>query len=417
MKILLIHQYFLEQDDPGGSRFNEMTKVWVEDGHQVTVLCGMLNYVTGKVPSKYNRMKYHLAIYSPGLEVLRCYVSSEYNTGFLGRLWAYFSFVWFGLGGTLFKLRKQKYDVIVATSPPLFIGIIAWMTSKWKRIPYVFEVRDLWPESAIDTGVLTNPMMIRFAFWFERFVYRGAYLINVLTPAFRDILIAKKKIDPEKILFIPNACDFTLSDTLLTTFNATAFRKEHGWAGQFVITYVGAHSVANHLIQLLDAAEHLKRSTSTIRIVLIGDGTQKKMLMQIAKHRDLTNVEFIGSMPKREVIKFILASDAGTSVLKKVDTFKTVYSNKTFDYMACKKPVIMVIDGVSRALVEEAHCGVYAEPENVTDLVEKMLRLSQEKEQSQQMGERGYFFAKKHFDRQVLSQQYISEIKKRITRV
>ncbi len=415
MKILLIHQYFLEPDDPGGSRFNEMTSVWVDKGHQVTVVCGMLNYVTGKIPLKYQALKYHRSIYRPGLEVLRCYVSPQYNTSFLGRLWAYFSFVWYGLGGTLFKLRKQHYDVILATSPPLFIGIIAWVTSKFKRIPYIFEVRDLWPESAIDTGVLTNPLIIRFAFWFEKFVYRGASSINVLTPAFRDTLIRNKKIDREKIIFIPNACDFNLSDSLLSTFDVAAFRETRGWTGQFVITYVGAHGVANDLIQLVEAAEQLKNSP--IRIVLIGDGMQKKMLQQEVEKRKLINLEFIDSMPKRDVMQFILASDAGISVLKKIDTFKTVYSNKTFDYMACKKPVIMVIDGVSRALVEEAQCGVYAEPENVVDIVQKMLQLSQDKNKSDQLGEQGYQFAKKYFDRHVLAEQYVMEIMKRLPRV
>src|SRR6187402_235973 len=182
-----------------------MASVWIQEGHHVTVLCGMLNYVTGKTPEKYKGKKYHKSEYAPGLDVLRCYVSPDYNTSFMGRLWAYFSFVWYGVWGTLLKLRDRKFDVIIATSPPLFIGIIAWVTSRIKRVPYVFEVRDLWPESAIDTGVLTNKFIIRFAFWFEKFIYKGAALINVLTPAFRDKLIQHKNISPEKILFIPNA--------------------------------------------------------------------------------------------------------------------------------------------------------------------------------------------------------------------
>lgn len=412
MNILLLHQYFLEKDDPGGSRFNEMTRVWIEEGHRVTVLCGMLNYVTGKVPQKYDSLKYHWSEYEPGLKVLRCFVSPEYNTSFVGRLWAYFSFVWYGVWGVLLKLRGQKYDVIIATSPPLFIGIIAWIASKVKRAPYVFEVRDLWPESAIDTGVLTNAIIIRFAFWFERFIYRGAFLVNVLTPAFREKLIQMKGISPGKIVFIPNACDFTLSDSLLENFDVAVFRDERGWKGKFVVTYVGAHGVANHLVQLLEVAEQLKNSF--LHIVLIGDGMQKPMLQQEAKKRNLVNVEFIDSMPKREVMKFILASNVGASVLKKVDTFKTVYSNKTFDYMACKKPILMLIDGVSRQLVEEAQCGVYAEPENIDDIVAKIDSLSQLESILEEMGQRGYFYAKQHFDREVLARNYIREIINRL---
>jgi len=412
LKILLIHQYFLEKDDPGGSRFNEMTRVWVQAGHQVTVLCGMLNYVTGKIPDKYKGQKYHYSEYGAGLNVLRCYVSRDYNTSFLGRLWAYFSFVWYGAWGVLLKLRNSNYDVIIASSPPLFIGIIAWITSRVKRIPYVFEVRDLWPESAVDTGVITNRVLIRFAYWLEKSIYQGASLINVLTPPFREKLIENKGVSPDKIIVIPNACDFALSDYLLSEFDRASFIEERGWNGQFVITYVGAHGVANHLIQLLEVADRLK--DSPLRLVLIGDGMQKPMLQNEVKRRNILNVEFIDSMPKREVMKYILASQVGVSVLKKAETFKTVYSNKTFDYMACKKSILMIIDGASRELVEEAQCGLYAEPENIDEIVSRIENLMDNPSLCELMGERGYTFAKKHFDRQVLAEKYLYEIKNRL---
>ncbi len=412
MRILLIHQYFLEKNEPGGSRFNEMARVWIEEGHQVTVVCGLLYYLAGKLPPAYEGLKYHQSEYEPGLDVLRCYVSPEYNNGYKGRLWAYFSFVWYAVWGILWKLRRRKFDVIIATSPPLFVGIIAWLTSFFRRIPYVFEVRDLWPESAIDTGVLKNKLVIRLAFWVERLVYKGAFLINVLTPAFRNQLISVKQISPSKVILIPNACDFSFSDHLIDTTEVTAIREARGWNNQFVIIYVGAHGVANHLIQLLDAAELLKERD--IRFVLIGEGMKREELMNEAQKRNLAKVEFLSSMPKRDVIKYILASDVGISMLKKAETFKTVYSNKTFDYMSCKKPIVMVIDGISRELVENARCGVYAEPENVVDIVEKIEWMASNKREVIAMGERGYHYAKEHFDRQVLAKNYISEIQSRL---
>lgn len=415
MNILLIHQYFLERDDPGGSRFNEMTRIWVEEGHNVTVVAGMLNYVTGKVPEKYNRLKYDLSAYEPGLDVLRCHVSPSYYTNFMGRLWAYFSFVWYGTLGCLFKLRGRKYDVIVATSPPLFIGIIAYLVSRLKKVPYVFEVRDLWPESAVDTGVLTNKILIRFSYWLEKFIYRKATLINVLTPAFRRNLIEKKGIPAEKIVFIPNACDFGLSDHLLQGFDSHELRRELGWENDFVVTYVGVHGVANHLVQLIDTAELVKEDN--IRIVMIGGGAQKDQLKQDVATRNLNNVTFIDPVPKRDVMKYILASDAGTSVLKKVDTFKTIYSNKTFDYMACQRPILMVIDGVSRELVEEAQCGLYAEPENAKEIARQIRELKKDSVRSKAMGMNGYTFAKSRFDRDVLAKKYIEEIKAHLARV
>ncbi len=153
----------MEKGDGGGSRFNEMTQVWSELGHEITVLAGMVHYNTGKKPSKYKGK--FLSVennFYPNVDVIRCHVSESYNVNFLGRLWGYFSFVFSSIYAGLFRARK-KYDIIIVTSPPLFVGITAYLLSKIKRVPFVFEVRDLWPESAIDTGVLSNKILIKFA--------------------------------------------------------------------------------------------------------------------------------------------------------------------------------------------------------------------------------------------------------------
>jgi glycosyltransferase involved in cell wall biosynthesis len=305
---------------------------------------------------------------------------------------------------------KAKYQVIIVTSPPLFVGITGYILSRLKAIPLVFEIRDLWPESAVDTGVLTNKYIIRFAYWFEKFIYRKSRLINTLTPAFKQNLIEIKKVPAEKVIMIPNAADFSLSEELLQTFDSASFRKLKGWEDKFVVTYVGAHGVANHLIQLIETAELLRHTNALL--VLIGDGMQKPWLKEEAKKRQLTNLQFVDAVPKREVFKYILASDLGTSVLKKVDTFKTIYSNKTFDYMSCQKPILMVIDGVSRQLVEEAKCGIYAEPENAQDIANKIIMYLSYNGQLKEQGMSGYIFARKYFDRTYLSKKYLEELAK-----
>ena len=412
MNILLIHQMFLEKDDGGGSRFNEMTRIWGEMGHQVTVLGGMVHYNTGIKRDKYKgKFVVTEKDFEKNVDVLRCHVSESYNVSFLGRLWGYFSFVFSSTYAGLFKTRK-KYDVILVTSPPLFVGISALILSFFKRVSYIFEVRDLWPESAIDTGVLTNPTIIKMAYWFEKVIYRRAKLINVLTPAFREKLLQDKGVPSEKLIFIPNAADFSLSDELLNTFDRKAFRQKLGIDDKVVIIYVGAHGVANHLIQVVETAELLQQDAPQVLFLLIGDGMQKPMLKEETQKRGLSNVMFIDSVSKTEVFKYILASDFGSSILKKVDTFKTVYSNKTFDYMACKKPIFMLIDGVSRELVEEAKCGVYVEPENIQDFKDKILYfLSLTSDELKQMGEAGYNYAKKYFDREALANTYILNLK------
>lgn len=407
MKILLLHQYYLEDNDPGGSRFNEMTQVWQNNGHEIQVIAGMIHANGLEKPQSYKGKFFVRNTQKGGIKVLRCHVSESYNSSFIGRLWGYFSFMFSSLYGGIFKL-KFKPDVIIVTSPPLFIGITGYVLSKFRRVPYIFEVRDLWPESAIDTGVLQNKFLIKLSFAVEGFLYRHATRINVLTPAFQEKLISDKRIAPSKIAMIPNAADFRLSDELLKTFDPQQFRKDLGIDDKFVVTYVGAHGVANHLVQLLDSAE--KIDNEKVLFQLIGDGMQKNWLKEEANRRSLSNVIFIDSIPKKEVFKYIIASDLGASVLKRVETFKTIYSNKTFDYMACMKPVLLCIDGVSRRLVEDANCGVYAEPENPEAIAKAIKFYLNNPELIKIHGESGYAYAKKNFDRSVLAKKYLDVI-------
>ncbi|WP_396196737.1 glycosyltransferase family 4 protein [Flavobacterium sp.] len=408
MNILLLHQYYLEEDDHGGSRWNEITKQWVENGHHVQVIAGMMHYTSSEKRVEY-KGKWFKKKRQGSIDVMRCHVSETYNSNFIGRLWAYFSFVFSSLWAGLFKV-EGKYDVIIVTSPPLFIGISGYIISLFKRTPYVFEIRDLWPESAIDTGVVTNKFIIKLAYALEKFIYKKAILINVLTPAFRDNLIHKKGITEDKIIFIPNAADFSLSDDLVQNFDVKEFKVGNDLNNKFVITYVGAHGLANHLDQVLDTA-HLLKDTNVL-FLLIGDGMEKPRLIRKAKDENIQNVRFINPVPKADVFKYILASDMGTSVLKNVETFKTVYSNKTFDYMACKKPILMAIDGVSRDLVEQADAGIFVQPENSQDFAQKIMQYLSNPSEINIQGENGYRFAKENFDRMVLANKYLNLIQK-----
>lgn len=406
MNILLLHQYFLEEDDPGGSRWNELTRVWTDMGHTVTVLGGMMHANGHEKRAEY-KGKHFVKKQQGNVTVWRCHVSESYNNGFAGRLWGYFSFMFSSCYAGLFK-AKGTFDVVIVTSPPLFVGGSGYLISRLRGMPFVFEVRDLWPESAIDTGVLTNGMVIKLAYGVEKFIYKSAKLINVLTPAFYKTLRDKKNIPESKLIQISNASDFSLSEKLLENFDAAAFRKEHNLEGHFVITYVGAHGVANHLEQVIDAGEALK--DTNVLFLLIGQGMEKERLKKMAADRGVTNVRFLDPVPKAEVFRYILASEMGASVLKRVDTFKTVYSNKTFDYMSCKKPILMAIDGVSRELLEDAGAGTYVEPENISEYNRIIREYLANPERLQKEGESGYAYAKENFDREVLAKKYIDYI-------
>jgi glycosyltransferase involved in cell wall biosynthesis len=410
MRVLVLHQYFLEENDPGGSRWNEITKTWSDKGHEIVVIGGMMHANGSEKLPRYKN-KYFVKNKQGKIDVLRCHVSESYNSGFAGRLWGYFSFMFSSLWGGIFK-TKGKYDVIIVTSPPLFIGITGYLLSKIKRVPMVFEVRDLWPESAIDTGILTNKFIIKLAFGIEAFLYKKAKLINVLTPAFQKTLLNEKNVSSDKLILIPNAADFTLSEDVMQTFDRDKFRKENDLDNYFVITYVGAHGVANHLEQLLYAGKKLE--DTNVLFLLIGQGMEKKRLIELSREISNTNIRFLDSVPKKDVFKYIIASDMGASVLKNVETFKTVYSNKTFDYFSCKRPILMAIDGVSRELVEDANAGIFVEPENSEDYNNKIRKYLNNPELVLEQGENGYNYAKNNFDRVVLAEKYINHIEEMI---
>jgi glycosyltransferase involved in cell wall biosynthesis len=398
LKITYLYQYFGTPAGSWSTRVYELTKRWVEAGHEVTV-------ITAPYPkSDIKTNKFTDTQYFDGIKVI---IINSGDNNLLPTWRRALRAIVFALTSTIIHLRT-KSDITVASSGPITIGIPALIGTILARKKYVFEVRDLWPESAIDTGILNNSLLINLSYKLEKYLYKKAALINVLTPAFQQNLIDKKNIDPKKIIYIPNAADFNLSDTLVQNFDAISFRIRNNTDNKFVITYVGAHGVANHLIQVIDVAEKLRHTN--IIFQLIGEGMQKSMLKEEVERRKIDNVIFIDAVPKYNVFEYILASDIGMSVLKKNDTFKTVFSNKTFDYMACKKPILMLIDGVSRELIEEAQCGIYAEPENISEIVEKIKVYYEDTNLLYLHGNNGYNFAKEKFDRIKLAKNYLDNL-------
>ena len=401
MHILLVHQYFLGKNDAGGSRWNQFSKYWSQKGHKVTVLAGTVHYASGKKAPQYKGKYVVREKESENVDVLRCHVSESYNKSFVGRLWAYFSFFFSTLWAGVF--HAGKCDIIICTSPPLTVGLTGWILSKLKRVPMVFEVRDLWPESAIDTGVLTNKWLIKMSFWLERTSYKSASWINVLTPAFEESLVKNKSINPDRISMIPNGADM---DIFLPGQRDNWVRTKYGIEEKIIITYVGAHGVANHLIQLIDVAESMKDDPDVL-IMLVGDGMQKDMLKKEVAQRGLSNILFVDSVPKTEIVDYVAASDICTAVLKKVDTFKTVYPNKIFDYMSACRPIILAIDGVARKLLEDAGSGVYVEPENTEAFVKAIYQLKEDPEFCLQCGQSGLDHVARLFSREILAEKYL----------
>ncbi|KJS19597.1 MAG: glycosyl transferase family 1 [Clostridiaceae bacterium BRH_c20a] len=407
MRIDILHQYFLKDNQAGGSRFNQFTKYWSKN-HTINVYAGMVDYASGKKFEEYKGKLFVSERNNDGVLVNRVHVSSSYNKSFIGRLWAYFSFTVFS---TIKMLFAKSGDVIVVTSPPLTVALTALVVKSIKRKPLVFEIRDLWPESAIDTGVLNNKFLISFSYWLEKEIYKKADIINVLTPAFKEVLITKKGVPEDKIIYIPNGAD---NDIMLPGPKMNRIREKYHLEDKFVILYTGAHGVANKLEQLVYAANELK-SIEEIVFMFVGDGMEKEKLIQLTKSMALENIIFVNSVPKLEIVDYINASDLCTAVLQKNDTFKTVYPNKVFDYMSCKKPILVAIDGIARKLVvEDSRSGIFVEPENIQAISQTILELKNNPRKLAMMGENGCEYVVENFSRENLSRNYIEHLEQLI---
>ncbi len=409
MRILIIHQYYKRGDSAGGSRWNEMSKVWREQGHDITVLAHMYSAQTKKNMPEF-KGKLFAKEYTPdGIQVRRVRTPENYDKNYFWRALNYIAFSFLGFLSCVFAWRK--FDVIVASSPPLTVGPLGKWLSIFKRAPLVFEIRDLWPESAIDTGVLTNQRAIKVLYRMEKTSYKAATRINALTPAFKTALIEKKGIPAEKIWMIPNAADL---EKVYPGPRENEVREKHGWGGKFVGLYIGAHGKANHLWQLIDAAK-LLRDDPDFHIVCVGNGMEREKLIAAAEQEGLTNIQFLPSVPKSEVRLYLNACDVSLIVLKKVDTFKTVYPNKMFDSMSANKPIILAIDGVARELVcDQAKCGTFVEPENAQKIIDAMKMYKSSPEVLAQQAESGLAFVRENFDRRKLARDYINLIEKEV---
>ncbi len=392
MHILLIHQVFVRPQDPGGTRHYEFAQQLVRRGHRVTVLAGTRSYLTGEPLGAERRQTLE-----PGLEVVRSWVLGGAGSGALGRLLAFGSFV---VTAFLDGLRIPAVSLIWGTSPPLSQGLTAWALARLKRIPWLLEVRDLWPAFAVQVGVLRNRTLIGLARGLERFLYRRADRIVLNSPGFISHLV-DAGAEPSKLAFVPNGVDTQLFDP---GAQGGELRRLAGLEGKFIALYAGAHGMANDLGQLLAAAD-LLRDDPRFAFVLVGDGREKVALQSKGRAMGLTNVTFLPAIEKAGVPGLLADADCGLVVLKPIPLFTTTYPNKMFDYMAAGKPVVLAIDGVARRLVEEADAGVCIPPGDPAALAAALQRLANDPGLARELGRRGRAYVETHYDRAQLALQ------------
>ncbi len=396
MHILLIHQAFATLNEPGGTRHAELAQYLTEQGHRVTVIASPVSYLTGESS---DRQKWITKTQpSPELTIFRCYTYGALHKSFIHRVFSFLSFMVSSFTATL---QVRKVDIVWGTSPPIFQGATAWLVARLKRAEFLFEVRDLWPAFAIAVGVLQNKLLIKASEWLECYLYRHADRVVVNSPGFVEHVTTH---GADKVTLIPNGVDV---DMFAVKSNPDAFRIQYGFQDNFVIVYAGAHGLSNDLDVVLDAAVILKSQTR-MRIVLVGDGKEKAALMSRATELDLFNVSFLPPQPKRFMPYVLAAADACLAILKPLELYKTTYPNKVFDYMAAGKPVILAIDGVIRQVVESAGGGVFVKPGDPQALATAINNLAANPEHAKSMGQAGYRYVRKHFNRPGIARQLIA---------
>jgi len=287
-----------------------------------------------------------------------------------------------------------RTDGIIVESPPLFDAIAGRVLAWLKQCPFIFMISDLWPEAAIQMGVLRNRVLIRLSEWLEWSTYRRASLIWVVTEGVRDLLI-RRGLSTERIFLLTNGVD----TTLFCPLSQAQARAELGWDERFTVLYAGTHGLAHGLTTVLDAAEQIQQHND-IHFIFAGDGSAKADLVTRAQRCNLKNVTFLDAQPHDRLPLLLAASDVCLVPLRNVPLFETTLPVKMFEVMACARPMLLGANGKARQVAEqEAGAAIYVEPENAPALASTILHLREHYDLAELLGRRGRAFVEAHFDR------------------
>lgn len=382
----------MTDEDAGGTRHFEFAKFLADNGHRISIIGSDVQFFTGKKQD--SNTKEHSY---PGVAIKRVKTFKKIHSSFLGRL---ASFVSFMIGALFSGMNVKHIDAVFGTSPPLFQGITACIISRLKSKPFIFEIRDLWPDFMIEIGAIKSPLLIYPARWMEKFLYHMASLIIINSPGFKPLLL-KKGVREEKIRVIPNSVDTSMFHP---GNRGDVVKEEHDLYGKYVILYAGAIGRSNNIGTLIDAAAKLK-NVEDLFFVLVGGGNELESMKRRVKDYNLNNVRFIPPTPKSYMPEIIAASDVCVAILKDVPLFKTTYPNKVFDYMAGGRPVLLAIDGVIREVVEDANAGIFAFPGSADEIARRIMQLYRNPDEGIEMGLNGRKYVEEYFEREVQAEK------------
>jgi len=395
MHVLYFHQFFGIPKGSAGTRSYEFAKRLVANGHQVTMVCGSL--ASGKTGLEGPFENGRRTGVVDGIRVIELDLPIANQTSLAGRFVSFLKFGWRSVAVAM----KENYDVVFATSTPLTAGIPGIFARRFRKKPFVFEVRDLWPELPVAMGAVKNPILIWGMALIEKSSYRAADRCIGLSPG---IVKGIARLYPEdKIAMIPNSCDLDVFDVPTQPFDWPEPIKP----GDFKAVFTGTHGLANGLGSLLDAAAELKRrGRNDIKIICIGDGREKEALVARAKAEGLDNCVFLNSVPKTQLVNALHSADVGLMILKNVPAFYYGTSpNKFFDYLASGLPVLNNYPGWLAGMIEEHNCGRVVPPDDAASFATAMEKMAADRDALAEMGKNARELANE-FSRDKLAVQF-----------
>ncbi len=405
MKILYICQYYPPETPAPAARASELSRLWAAAGHDVTVLTGFPNHPTGKVHPQYRSKLWRLCMKDDdqGVRVRRTWLVPLPNRRPWERMLNYGSFF---VSAVLRGIFLSKPDVVVATSPQLLVGLAGLIVAKCKRTPFVFEVRDLWPESLEAVGASGNgSMLVKILRKVAGLLYRKAAHIVVVTAPFKEHLHRHWGIPQEKISVIINGVDHRL---FAPQPRDQQVAQEFGLEQKFVVGYFGTIGNAHGIETLVEVAQAAGKSDPEVLFLVIGEGADKQLLQDMIAQRKLTNIRIFPGQPRVRMPSIIAGSDICLVLLKNAELFKTVIPTKMLEFMSCARPIVAAVAGEAARCIENAGAGICVSPGDHAAITEAILSLKRDASRRKQLGANGRSFITSSAARDHTAQEYIA---------
>ncbi len=361
MRILFLTDNFPPEVNAPATRTFEHCQEWIKKGYKITVITCAPNFPHGKLYDGYKNKLYQCELISE-IKVIRVWSYMSSNSGLVKRTIDYISFAFMSFFVGIFL----KFDVIIATSPQFFTTWSGWAISKVKRKPWIFELRDIWPESIKTVGAMKQGYAIDFLEKIELGLYKSCNKVVVVTDAFKNNLITRG-IEKNNIEVVTNGSNMKL---FYPRKKNSRLLESLRLEGKFVVGYIGTHGMAHSLDFIVKSIE--KVSNPNIHFLFIGDGAMKSEIIKISKELQLKNISFLDSISKDEVPKYMSIIDISLVPLKKDDNFKTVIPSKIFEASAMQKPILLGVQGQAQEVLDKYGAGVCFDPDNEKDFIEKL---------------------------------------------